>query len=254
MTRAYFFALFAAVVFGGSLWCGCGDDAKHDERPPPHAARPLTPPAALPAHRVSSAAPSPHSLTEGAPTPELVFARAQEALEKHDYAAFVGSIRPETRRRWLTDLLLAVALASGDEPLQSDETARRKGEMRTLLMRRGATASVAKPSQVSVADLQKILLEKVADPDELMVALLDFAAAHGAELDPVRALDPSAGPSAASASMLRLANRVRAPHRMAVELPVASSVPASADPQALEDALMPVRFRTEGGVSWLDET
>ena len=180
--------------------------------------------------------------------------RAQDALEKHDYAAFVGSIRPETRHRWLTDLLLAVALASGDEPLQSDEVTRRKGEMRSLLTRRGATASVAKPSQVSVTDLEKLLLDKVADPDELTVALLDFAAAHGRELDPVRALDPKAGPSAASASIIRLANRVRAPHRLSAELPAAASVAGSADPKVLEDALLPVRFYSEGGVTWLDET
>ena len=198
--------------------------------------------------------PSPHSLSEGAPSEALVFARAQGALEKHDYAAFVGSIRPETRHRWLNDLLLAVALASGDEPLQSDEVSRRKAEMRSLLTRRGATASVANPKQISVSDLEKLLLDKVADPDELMVALLDFAAAHGAELDPVRALDPRAGPSAAATSIVRLANRVRAPHRMSAELPAASSVVTNADPKALEDALLPVRFYSDGGVTWLDET
>lgn len=199
---------------------------------------------------------------EGAASVALVFARAQRAIDAGDWIELLHAIRPSTRRQWLRELVLAMAVVSSDDGTDHDASSQRaKRSVRDLLKRYGAYGSVE--GDVSVETVGRALLEKVKDPDGLYAALLDFAAGHGAPLDPVRALQRiprdarvSERPDPTAASLVRLVERVRTPHEI-------GPVDADAGGQALtrlpdagptDGAFLPVRFFTEGEVTWLDES
>ncbi|MFO0619615.1 MAG: hypothetical protein U0414_43935 [Polyangiaceae bacterium] len=202
--------------------------------------------------------------TEGASSPEAVFARAQRAVASGDALELLLSVRPATRARWLRDLVVAMAVVSSDDGTDHDPISKRaKLRIRELLRRYGASGSVSDPSDLSAEGVGRVLVEKVKDPDGLYAALLTFAAENRAEYDPVRALERlprgarvSERPDPTASSLLRLVDRVRAPHEI-------GPVDADAGSQALTrapdagpagDAFFPVRFYTEGGVTWLDES
>lgn len=215
--------------------------------------------------------PDPHVATppisrprvEGAASPALVFTRAQQAISAGDHVALLQSIRPTTRARWLRDLVVAMAVVSTDDGTDHDEkSTRAKKQIRDLLTRYGAYGAV-QGADLSAEGVGRALVEKVQDPDGLFAALLDFALERGAPFDPVRALERlrrgarvSERPDPTATSLLRLVDRVRAPHEI-------GPVDADAGDQAMtripdaggaDGAFLPVRFHTEGPITWLDES
>lgn len=210
-------------------------------------------------------APSPLSapLVEGAATTEQVMVRFEQALSTGDAAELLGCIHPETRRTWLGDLLVELAVDSTEARLTAPlEERRRKEEMRALLRAHGARIAERPPS-LDPRSIARGLLADVRDPDGLFVALLDFARRHGAELDPVRALTPSARtplgghrPSVSAEPLTRLANRVRGARIPKGRAGAASGEGGGSFSHLVEvDAtLQALRFRRDAERVWLDES
>lgn len=206
--------------------------------------------------------PSP-ALVEGAPSAEAVMARFERALDAGDAAELLGCIHPETRRAWLADLLVELAVDSTDARLAVPlEERRRKEELRALLRAHGALIA-ERPASLDQRSIASGLLAGVRDPDGLFVALLDFARRSGAELDPVRALAPKARvplggprPSASAEPLTRLANRVRG-----ARIPKGRTGAAFGEGGAafahlveVETKLQALRFRRDAERVWLDES
>lgn len=240
---------------------------------------------AVPTAPLPSARPEKGPITkgdEGAPSPEAAYARAQALVEAHDFVGLVFMIRPETRRRWTEDLAFAMAIDSVDDGTEPDLGRRRaQANARHLLASFGATASVERRGELSLAAMQKRLFEHVRDPDGLLAAMLLFADTHGCGFDPLCALAPSgidgvARPeegrprltpkaglvdaglalptekpsSVAAGGIVRLLGRVRAPHVLGkVEADGASLVGLTEAP-----TFLPVRFYSKDGITWLDES
>jgi hypothetical protein len=223
------------------------DQGEHGEKRPPAPALLVVEP---PTHRTA---------IEGATSPELVFERAQRAIENRDALELLFSIRPETRRRWLADLVVAVAVASSDDGTEPDPMLRRdRAHVREMLRAYGAFGAVENPADLSADGVSRALLEKVKYPDGLYAALLDFAADHHADYDPVRALEPSKrdrGPDPTAASLLRLVRRVRAPNQIGPVDPAdGQALTLAPDAGPADTAFLPVRFATKAGTVWLDES
>ncbi len=186
-------ALSGLVLLGLSA-AACDDLAPRKTRQAPSAFEGSIPPSLIgrPSAPEPSAIPPDREAREGAPTPEAVYTRAQELLQAKDFLALVYTIRPETRRRWVADLAVALALESVDDGADSDWGRRRgRADARRLLVAFGATATVDKGSGVSVEALQKRLFEHVHDPDGFLAAMLIFANGHDCGIDPLCVVGPS---------------------------------------------------------------
>lgn len=202
-------------------------------------------------------------LVEGAPSAEEVMARFERALAAGDAAELLGCIHPETRRAWLGDLLVELAVDSTDARLAVPlEERRRKEELRALLRAHGALIA-ERPTSLDQRSLARGLLAGVRDPDGLHVALLDFARRSGAELDPVRALAPKARvplggprPSASAEPLTRLAKRVRGARIAKGRTGAASGEGGAAFAHLVEveSTLQALRFRRDAERVWLDES
>lgn len=263
MHSAYITIATVLALLGAS----CGDDAgglvekRRDAELSARRARAAAPPEPQSDDLVLTAPPS-RDGTEGAPTAELVFARAQQAIDAGNWIDLLHSIRPTTRAQWLRDLVVALAVVSTDDGTDHDVPSQRaKRSIRELLVRYGAYGTVR--DDLSAEGVGRALVEKVKDPDGLYAALLEFATLNRAPLDPVRALQRiprdarvSARPDPTAASLVRLVDRVRSPHQI-------GPVDADAGGQALttlpdagptDGAFLPVRFFTQDGVTWLDES
>lgn len=268
MRAAYTISLAVAVA-------ACGDDALplvekgreavRDER----RARATSP---LPTSEPLVVTPPPlRPRTEGAASAELVFARAQKAIASDDHLALLQCLRPSTRARWLRDLVVAMAVVSTDDGTDHDEASVAvKRSIRDLLRRYGAYARGS--GDLSADAVGAALLEKVKDPDGLYVALLGFASDRKSPLDPVRAVQRAPRGARApekadvsAAALIRLVERVRAPHELtdlrrlprALEPgdgPTWQGLVKAPDARPSDVPFLPVNFFDEAGITWLDES
>jgi hypothetical protein len=233
--------------------------------------------AGAPGAKGTSPAGATSATVEGAPTIEVLFARAQRAVDEGDDRAFVLSIRPETRDLWLRDLVVDVAVESSDQPIDADRDRTRRAKFRRVLAAFGARLS-ERPS--SLTRLGDSLLERVRDREGLFAALLELARVEGSPYDPVRALTSGSATSSTCLPIVRLVERVRSPATITTEAaaPSASasaSAPASASssaPPAAPPSLrplvagpsvvfvtaaggaLPLRLWSDGTSVWLDES
>jgi hypothetical protein len=190
-------------------------------------------------------------------------ARFERALGSGEAAELLGCIHPETRRAWLADMLVELAVDSTEARLAVPlEEGRRKEELRSLLRAHGALIA-ERPKSIDPRSIARGLLADVRDPDGLFVALLDFARSHGAELDPVRALSPPARapldgprPSSSAEPLARLAQRVRG-----ARIPKGRTGAASGEGGGrfshlveVDATLQALRFRRDADRVWLDES
>lgn len=217
---------------------------------------------------------------EGATSAEAIYARAQRAVEARDYRALVLSIRPETRLRWTHDIVIEVAFSSVDTGSEPDFGRRRaQAQARGILLTFGAAASFDKKNDLSLAEVDRRLFEKVRDPDGLLAALLMFADAHGCGVDPACALlgngldgvvkpdesrlerpslapklsadlAPAKTPSASAVGLVRLCDRLRVPHTLNDLKDDAAGLVGMTEAPHFD----PIRFYRADGVVWLDES
>src|SRR5690606_30524588 len=122
------------VALGASLVASCGGDT-----PPRATGTAAAPLATVAATGPSTAAKGPPSTSaaprrrhargararEGETSVEALFDRAREALAAGDDLGLVRCLEPGSRRRWLTDALLAIEVEAQD-PRYQDDLARRR--------------------------------------------------------------------------------------------------------------------------------
>ena len=137
MHSAYITIATVLALLGAS----CGDDAgglvekRRDAELSARRARAAAPPEPQSDDLVLTAPPS-RDGTEGAPTAELVFARAQQAIDAGNWIDLLHSIRPTTRAQWLRDLVVALAVVSTDDGTDHDVPSQRaKRSIRELATR-----------------------------------------------------------------------------------------------------------------------
>jgi hypothetical protein len=127
-------------------------------------------------------------ITEGEASPTDLWDRVRRSLRAKDYRDVHGCIHPDTRRRYLEDLIADVALSSTETIYIDDLKARRaRSKLRSILRVFQVTANV-EGKEIAVAPIASALLANVTDEGALFDALYTFADAENAHLDPVSAL------------------------------------------------------------------